>query len=97
MIVVVEAETFFVCHPVQGGHLSAEGLPEIRRFASGADKLEDKDLVRIRVGDLRSVVYENVLVRVNENYRLAMHIDFDEGNACGWVPGMTGQLLPDHS
>jgi propanediol utilization protein/ethanolamine utilization cobalamin adenosyltransferase len=59
--------------------------------------VKDKDLVRIRVGDLRSVVFENILVRVNENYRLAMHIDFDEGNACGWVPGMTGQLLPDHS
>lgn len=59
--------------------------------------VKDKDLVRIRVGDLRSVVYENILVRVNEYYRLAMHIDFDEGNACGWVPGMTGQLLLDHS
>lgn len=59
--------------------------------------VKDKDMVRIRVGDLRSVVYENILVRVNENYRLAMHIDFDEGNACGWVPGMTGQLLPDHN
>jgi len=59
--------------------------------------VKNKDMVRIRVGDLRSVVYENILVRVNENYRLAMHIDFDEGNACGWVPGMTGQLLSDHS
>ncbi|MCF6267513.1 MAG: phosphate propanoyltransferase [Desulfuromusa sp.] len=55
--------------------------------------VKDKDLVRIRVGDLRAIVFENVLVRVNENYRLAMHIDFDEGNACGWIPEMTGQLL----
>ncbi len=55
--------------------------------------VKDKDLVRIRVGDLRALVFEQVLVRVNENYRLAMHIDFDEGNACGWVPEMTGQLL----
>ncbi len=55
--------------------------------------VKDKDMVRIRVGDLRAVVFESVLVRVNENYRLAMHIDFDEGNACGWVPEMTGQLL----
>ncbi|MFK5927823.1 MAG: phosphate propanoyltransferase [Desulfuromusa sp.] len=59
--------------------------------------VKDKDLVCIRVGDLRAMVFEKVLVRVNENYRLAMHIDFDEGNACGWVPGMTGQLLLDHS
>ncbi|MDX2494959.1 MAG: phosphate propanoyltransferase [Desulfuromusa sp.] len=56
--------------------------------------VKDKDLVRIRIGDLRAMVFENVLVRVNENYRLAMHIDFDEGNACGWIPEMTGQLLP---
>ncbi|MEA3265579.1 MAG: phosphate propanoyltransferase [Candidatus Fermentibacteria bacterium] len=59
--------------------------------------VKDKDLVRVRVGDLRAMVFENVLVRVNENYRLAMHIDFDEGNACGWTPEMTGQLLLDHS
>ena len=59
--------------------------------------IKDKDLIRIRVGDLRSVVFDNVLVRVNENYRLAMHIDFDEGNACGWVPEMTGQLLLENS
>lgn len=59
--------------------------------------VKDKDLVRIRIGDLRAMVFENVLVRVNENYRLAMHIDFDEGNACGWTPEMTGQLLLDHS
>ena len=59
--------------------------------------VKDKDLVRIRVGDIRSLVFEEVLVRVNENYRLAMHIDFDEGNACGWGPEMTGQLLSDHN
>ena len=55
--------------------------------------VKDKDLVKIRVGELRAVTFESVLVRVNKNYRLAMHIDFDEGNACGWAPEMTGQLV----
>jgi propanediol utilization protein/ethanolamine utilization cobalamin adenosyltransferase len=55
--------------------------------------VKDQDLVKIRVGDLRVVTFESVLVRVNKNYRLAMHIDFDEGNACGWTPEMTGQLV----
>ncbi len=55
--------------------------------------VKDKDMVRVRVGKARKLTFEDVLVRVNPEYRLAMHIDFDEGNACGWVSGMTGELL----
>jgi len=55
--------------------------------------VNDKDLVRVRVGDVRKLTFEDILVRVNPEYRLAMHIDFDEGNACGWTAGMTGELL----
>jgi propanediol utilization protein len=50
-------------------------------------------MVRVQVGGVRTVTFEETLVRVNPEYRLAMHIDFDEGNACGWVTGMTGKLL----
>ena len=52
-------------------------------------KLKTGDAVSIKVparaggeGD-RAVVFENVIVRVNENYKLFMHIDTDEGNAAG--------------
>ena len=55
--------------------------------------VKDKDMVRVQVGDVRKLTFEDILVRVNPDYRLAMHIDFDEGNACGWVSGMTGELL----
>ena len=55
--------------------------------------VKDKEMVRVRVGDVRKLTFEDILVRVNPEYRLAMHIDFDEGNACGWVSGMTGELL----
>jgi propanediol utilization protein len=55
--------------------------------------VKDKNMVRVRVGKARKLTFEDVLVRVNPEYRLAMHIDFDEGNACGWVSGMTGELL----
>ena len=55
--------------------------------------VKDKEMVRVQVGDVRKLTFEDILVRVNPEYRLAMHIDFDEGNACGWVSGMTGELL----
>ncbi len=68
----------------------------MRSEDASAIGISDMDFVRVRVGDVRALVFEEVLVRVNENYRLAMHIDFDEGNACGWTPSMTGYLLKGH-
>lgn len=64
---------------------------DARNFA-----VRDKEFVRVRVGDARALVFEEVLVRVNEDYRLAMHIDFDEGNACGCQPETVGILLKGH-
>jgi acetate kinase len=36
------------------------------------------------------VTYGDVVVRVNSAYRLAMHIDTDEGNAANLSTGMQG-------
>lgn len=49
--------------------------------------------VRIRVNGSRPVVFEEVLVRVSPKYRLAMHIDFDEANCCGWQAGASGLIV----
>lgn len=47
--------------------------------------LKDKDTVNVRTGGERSVIFENVLVRVNPNYALEMHVDMEEGNGAGVV------------
>lgn len=43
--------------------------------------VKDKDIVKIRTFGERALVFENVLVRVNKDYRLEMHVDVEEGNA----------------
>lgn len=43
--------------------------------------VKDKDRVKIRVSGDRGLIFENVLIRVNEKYALEMHVDVDEGNA----------------
>ena len=36
---------------------------------------------------------DNIIVRVNPEFALSMHLDIDEGNACGWQPGLTAEIV----
>lgn len=55
--------------------------------------VKDNDIVSVRVGDLRSIVFENVVVRVHPQYALDMHVDIEEGNAAGISNGTNGTVL----
>lgn len=55
--------------------------------------VKDKDIVSIRTGGDRSVVFENVLVRVSDAFALEMHIDMEEGNACGTRNGNIVEII----
>jgi acetate kinase len=54
--------------------------------------LRDKYVVRVRVEGDRELIFGDVVVRVNPNFRLAMHIDTDEGNAASIRTGMIGYI-----
>lgn len=43
--------------------------------------LKNGDMCKVRVASEKSTVFENVLVRTNDNWRLQMHIDTDDANA----------------
>ena len=56
--------------------------------------LQDKDIVSVKVDtDGRSLIFGDVIVRVNAAYALAMHIDTDESNAASCVMGMEGDII----
>lgn len=61
-----------------------------RRFAVTAG-----DKVSVHVKGLRPVIMEDVLVRVSDNFKLAMHIDLDEGNGCGCMDGTPAFIIED--
>ncbi|MBK5914976.1 acetate/propionate family kinase [Rhodocyclus purpureus] len=54
--------------------------------------VRDKYVVRVRVEGERELIFGDVVVRVNPEYRLAMHIDTDEGNAANITTGMLGYI-----
>ena len=43
--------------------------------------VRDKSFVRVRITGDRELIFGDVLVRVDPSFKLAMHIDTDEGNA----------------
>ena len=52
----------------------------------------DKQIVRVRVNTERSLVFDDVVVRVSPKFALAMHIDTDEANAAG-ICGQEGEIV----
>jgi putative phosphotransacetylase len=51
---------------------------------AGKYGLHDKDRVSVLVDGERALVFNNVLVRVNRNFALEMHLDVDEANSA-WL------------
>ena len=54
--------------------------------------VKDSQSVRVTVNTARPVTFDNVVIRVSEKFALAMHIDFDEANACCLGKDSTGRL-----
>lgn len=57
--------------------------------------LTDGQIVSVVTSGERSVVFNNVLVRVSEKYALDFHIDIDEANAAGLIMGDYVELQND--
>jgi acetate kinase len=54
--------------------------------------VRDKSVVRVRVAGDRELVFGDVLIRVDPNFALAMHIDTDEANAANLQTGAEGYI-----
>ena len=67
-------------------HLTPE---EGRRFG-----VSDKQVVSLQTFTERPVVFADVVVRISPDYAGAVHLDYDEANACGYRKGDFGRILP---
>lgn len=67
----------------------------IHFHTSEAEKwgIKDGQMVKVKVGGERGLIFDNVLARVHDSFALDMHIDTDEANAAGVVTGDTGEII----
>lgn len=54
----------------------------------------DGQVVRLQTFTDRPCVFEDVVARVHPQFRAAVHLDYDEANACGFQNGDLGRILP---
>lgn len=55
--------------------------------------VKDKQIVRLEAMTSRPLVFEDVVVRVREDFAPYAHLDYDESNACGFQKGDLGRIL----
>ena len=61
---------------------------------AAAYNVTDKEIVSVRLEtEGRSLTFDDVVVRVSDNFFLAMHIDTDESNAAGFSPAIKGIII----
>jgi putative phosphotransacetylase len=51
------------------------------------------DAMKLRIGGPCGITLDNLLVRVDKLFKLEIHIDTDEGNACNLQPGTVCELV----
>jgi len=56
-------------------------------------KIKNNCIVSVKIEGDRAVIFENVVVRVGDDYKLSMHIDTDEGNAAGTDKKTKGVII----
>lgn len=55
--------------------------------------LSDRQIVAVRIDGARGAQLDQVLVRIHPDFTGRLHLDTDEGNACGVTPGMTAEIV----
>jgi len=56
--------------------------------------LKDKQIIKVKVGGGRALVFDEVVARVSHEYATFMHVDYDEWNAAAISgPDPTGEII----
>jgi putative phosphotransacetylase len=55
--------------------------------------LKNNERIKVKIKGRRALIFDNVVVRTHPAYRLAVHLDTDEGNAAGIDGEGEGQII----
>ena len=79
---------------LQSGVMAAQRHIHLTPQAAAWFGVQDKQVVKLQTLTARPCIFEDVVVRVSPDFAPAVHLDYDESNACGFHDGDYGRILP---
>jgi putative phosphotransacetylase len=65
------------------GVIVAKRHLHINQGEAGKLGLKNDDIVEVKVAGERGLIFDNVVVRIKDNFKMSVHVDTDEANAAG--------------
>ena len=79
---------------LDGGVIAAQRHIHLTPADAARFGVRDRQVVHLQTFTARPVVFEDTVVRVSGDFAAAVHLDYDEANACGFAKGDWGRILP---
>lgn len=79
---------------LQEGVIAAQRHIHLTPQAGEQFGVKDKQVVKLQTFTARPAIWENVVVRISPDFAPAVHLDYDEANACGFTNGDWGRIIP---
>lgn len=79
---------------LQEGVIAAQRHIHLTPQAGEQFGVKDKQVVKLQTFTARPAIWENVVVRISPDFAPAVHLDYDEANACGFANGDWGRIIP---
>ena len=79
---------------LRSGVIAAKRHIHLTPADAGRFGVVDRQVVRLQTFTARPAVFEDVTVRISPDFAAAVHLDYDEANACGFQNGDWGRILP---
>ena len=79
---------------LERGAIAAQRHIHLRPLDAARFEVKDKQVVKLQTFTARPLVFEDVVVRVSPDFSPRVHLDYDEANACGFVSGDVGRIIP---
>lgn len=76
------------------GVIRAERHVHMHPTDAGFYGVKQGDYMKLKIGGDCGLVLDNMLCRVDPSFKLEVHIDTDEGNACNLQPNTPCELIP---